>query len=267
LVATHFGPTIAVTTIATLLAVETGRGWGASAVAAAVLAGQCSVGWSNDYFDASRDRTANRTDKPIVAGSVTEHLLGRAAVSALVLAVALSFLSGWRAACVHVVALCSAWTYNAWAKSTWLSPLPYALSFGLLPAFVTLGLPGHPWPQPEASFAAGLLGLGAHFINTVDDAEADRLTGVRGFPQRIGVTGSLMVGVTMLAISFAMIALLVTSLTLSFCLFLGIGLISLSMVVVLTLRGDTRYSWRLTLVAALACVVLFATSGGSLVSH
>jgi len=38
---------------------------------------------------------------------------------------------------------------------------------------------------------AGLLGVGAHFANTVGDTEADAATGVRGLPQRIGARASL----------------------------------------------------------------------------
>lgn len=33
-------------------------------LSAAVLAGQLSIGWSNDYLDAERDRAAHRADKP-----------------------------------------------------------------------------------------------------------------------------------------------------------------------------------------------------------
>jgi len=41
---------VAVTVIATALAVAVGRGWGSVWVALAVLTGQLSVGWSNDTY-------------------------------------------------------------------------------------------------------------------------------------------------------------------------------------------------------------------------
>ena len=82
--------------------------------------------------------------------------------------------------------MAAAWAYNLGLKSTWLSPLPYALAFGLLPAFVTLGLAGHPWPRPAVTAVAALLGVGAHLLNTIPDHDADLRTGVRGLPQRIG---------------------------------------------------------------------------------
>ena len=51
--ATHAGPTVAVTTVSTLLAVAAGVPGGRTAlVCAAVLAGQASIGWSNDWLDA-----------------------------------------------------------------------------------------------------------------------------------------------------------------------------------------------------------------------
>ena len=49
--ACHLQPTLAVTAISTALALSVGRGVGALAVLFAVLAGQLSVGWSNDYLD------------------------------------------------------------------------------------------------------------------------------------------------------------------------------------------------------------------------
>jgi len=135
--ACHFQPTLAVTAVTTGLAALAGRSaWGCVAVAAAVLAGQLSTGWSNDWFDAPRDRAAGRTDKPIVAGDVSVGTVRAAACTALVAAVPLSLLSGWRAAGAHLVAIASAWAYNLGLKATVVSPVPYALSFGLLPAFV-----------------------------------------------------------------------------------------------------------------------------------
>ena len=75
--ATHPGPTVAVTTVATLLAVAAGVGRrrGRSLVCAAVLAGQASIGWSNDWLDADRDRAVARADKPVVQGAVAPGLL------------------------------------------------------------------------------------------------------------------------------------------------------------------------------------------------
>ncbi len=200
-VACHLPPTLAVTAVATALALDVGRGRSSLWVALAVLVGQLSVGWSNDALDATRDRAAARTTKPIVAGEVSRRLVALCALAALVLCVPLSLASGWRAATVHLVAVALAWAYNLGLKATWASVIPYALAFALLPAFVTLGLAGSPWPKPVVMLVAGLLGVGAHFLNTIADADDDALTGVRGLPQRLGPAVSLRVGVVILALA------------------------------------------------------------------
>jgi 4-hydroxybenzoate polyprenyltransferase len=78
------------------------------------------------------------------------------------------------------------WAYNLVFKHTVLSPLPYAVGFGSLPAFVTLGLPAPSWPAWWAVAAGALLGVGAHLVNVLPDIEDDLAAGVRGLPQRLG---------------------------------------------------------------------------------
>src|SRR3954447_25970224 len=93
--ATHLGPTLAVTVVATLLAVAAGTATGRAAlVGVAVLAGQASIGWSNDGLDADRDLAVGRADKPVVQGAVTAHALRTAALCAAALAVVLSLALG-----------------------------------------------------------------------------------------------------------------------------------------------------------------------------
>nr|MDQ6919831.1 UbiA family prenyltransferase [Candidatus Dormibacteraeota bacterium] len=136
----HPEPTAAVTGLTTALAVSVGRGWGSVWVTAAVLSGQLSVGWANDYIDRDRDRAAGRTSKPIAGVRIGATTVRNAAIVALVLAVPLSLLSGPAAAAVHLTAIALAHAYNLWLKATVLSVVPYALAFAMLPVFVTLGL-------------------------------------------------------------------------------------------------------------------------------
>ena len=257
--ACHFQPTVAVVLLTTALAALNHRPWlGCIGVAAAVLAGQLSTGWSNDWFDADRDESVNRSDKPIVAGEVAVGTVRVAALIALAAAVPLSLLSGWRAAGIHLVALGSAWAYNAGLKSTLLSPVPYALSFALLPAFVTLGPPTWAWPQGGIVVATGLLGVGAHFINTLPDRQDDRETGVRGLPQRLPSSTALLIGVGLLGGCAVAIRGLggasptAENLLLALCLAVDLG-------VVIAVRADRqRTAWTLTLVSVLGCLGLFA---------
>lgn len=83
-VASHPGPSLAITALATLLAAQAApHGVGPVLTAPAMLAGQLSVGWSNDALDSERDAAARRTDKPIAAGLISKRAvweIGRAHV-------------------------------------------------------------------------------------------------------------------------------------------------------------------------------------------
>src|SRR5690606_20447638 len=112
-VASHFPPTVMVTAFALALAAGIGAGARTTTlVTLAVLAGQLSVGWCNDWLDAPRDLAVGRTDKPVVQGSVTPGALRVAALAALATCVVLSFATGLVPGLVHVAAVASAWAYD-----------------------------------------------------------------------------------------------------------------------------------------------------------
>ncbi len=177
--------------------------WGAVAVelaldelavlAAAVYTGQLSVGWSNDWLDAPRDIAAGRVDKPVAVGLVGRRAVGVAAVVALGLCVVTSALLGAAAGAVNLFTVLLAWGYNVGLKGSVVSPLTYAAFFGLLPAVATLAADPPTWPPASVVVGAALLGVGAHFANTVGDVAADEATAVRGLPQRLGPRPSLLV--------------------------------------------------------------------------
>ncbi|MEO3776220.1 UbiA family prenyltransferase [Micromonospora sp. B11E3] len=190
--ASHPEPAAAVTAVAGLLAHGVGhRPAGVAAVALTVLASQLAVGWSNDHLDADRDAAVGRTDKPVATGAVSRRAIGLAARLAALATVLLAAAATNRAATLCVaVGLASALLYNWPLKSTPVSVLPYAVSFGALPAFVVLALPGAPTPPGWLLAAAALLGAGAHFANVLPDLADDARTGVRGLPHRLGAVGS-----------------------------------------------------------------------------
>lgn len=263
--ACHLPPTVAVTAIATALAIATHRGAGIAAVTFAVGAGQLAVGWSNDYIDRDADTRAGRLDKPIVAGRVNADTVRRGAIVALVACVPLSFLSGWRAAGVHLAAVGAALAYNLWLKKSLASPLPYALAFGALPVFVTLGLPGHPLPPLWAVAASGTFGCGAHFVNTLDDIEDDRLQNVRGLPQRLGVGVSLGVGASLLALATCILTFSPTRSPSALVLTLFFATIAILVGVVLSVATNhIAFAWPLTIASAVIAAVLLLASGTSL---
>jgi 4-hydroxybenzoate polyprenyltransferase len=183
----HPGPGLAVTVIAIVL----GIGLGLEPVrllflGLAVLANQVSVGLSNDWIDAERDRAVGRRDKPVAQGWIGAGAVRTAAWIAAGLAILLTVPLGWAATIVHAVFIASAWSYNAGLKKTPFSALPYIVSFGLLPAIVTLSRADPAWAAPWALGVGALLGIAAHFANVLPDLEDDRATGVRGLPHRLG---------------------------------------------------------------------------------
>jgi heme o synthase len=261
----HPEPGGAVTLAMTLLAVGVGhRGWAVVGVAAAVGATQLAVGWVNDWLDADRDRASGRGDKPVAVGAVSQRTVG---IAGLVASVVIPFLGlpfGWKAAvCITLVGI-FALLYDWPLKSTSWSVLPYLVAFGLLPAFVVLALPGHPWPPVWLVAAGSLLGGGAHFANVLPDLADDAATGVRGLPHRIGATGSTIA---------AALLLLAATLTLVFGppgppSWAGIAAAAVA-VVVLPLgwyaaqrsRGRPVAMFRAVIVVALIDIVLLIFSG------
>jgi 4-hydroxybenzoate polyprenyltransferase len=170
--------------MATVLAAEAApHGFGPVLVAPAMLAGQLSVGWSNDACDAARDVAAGRTDKPVVRGEITVRSLWVAAFVSLAAALAMAAAISLVTMGILALLVGAAWAYNLGLKSTAWSGLMYLLGFGPLPAYAASTLPGQPAPRFWVCVAAGLVGLGAHFANVLPDLDADLRSGVRGLPQ------------------------------------------------------------------------------------
>src|SRR6478752_10431464 len=83
--AAHAAPAAFVTALACALSVGIGAGARTTVlVTTAVLAGQLSVGWSNDWIDADRDRAVGRSDKPVGDGRLAVSTVRTAALVALV---------------------------------------------------------------------------------------------------------------------------------------------------------------------------------------
>jgi 4-hydroxybenzoate polyprenyltransferase len=206
--ATHAGPTVAVTTVATLLAVGVGIPAGrATLVCVAVLAGQASIGWSNDWLDADRDRAVARVDKPVVQGAVSPSALRSAALTAAAVATIGSLALGVVPGLLLLVLVVSGWAYNLGLKRTALSPLPYVTGFGALPAGVVAAAPGTPVAPWWLVAAGGALGAAAHFANVAPDVEDDLATGVRGLPHRLGAVPSAVAGAVLLGTASSLLVL------------------------------------------------------------
>ena len=190
--ASHPLPTAAMTLAVTAAAALTGRsGAECLLVAVTVLTGQLTVGWLNDVVDRGRDAAVGRQDKPVAMGWVDPGTVTFAIAVVVLLVVPLSIANGTAAGVAHLLAVASAWSYNLWFKRTVLSWVPYAVAFGLLPAFLSYGglgggMHGSP-PTIAMTVLAAMLGIGIHFLNTLPDLVEDKETGIRHLPLRIAL--------------------------------------------------------------------------------
>ena len=255
----HAPPTVAVTALVTATAVSAGVGVRTLVLAAAILTGQASIGWANDYVDADRDRLVDRRDKPIATGAVSPETVGVAARAALVATVPLSLAVGWRAGAAHLVAVGSGWLYDLQLKHTAASWAPYALSFGLLPVIIAAALPGSPRPQLLVVGVAAFLGVAAHFANTIGDAQDDATTGVRGLPQRIGPRASVVVAAVTVVVAAALLLVATRASTASA---VALGVAAAAVPVAAWKRRSRRADFLAVIVAAGALVVAFVITGG-----
>ena len=205
--ATHFGPTVLVVSISFTLAFTQLSFSKSFEIALAILAGQCVVGWTNELVDHARDAEAGRSKKPLVAGSISRKQLQLGVAFALTLAILLSFLGplGVRGGWLHMLGLISAASYNFWAKSTWFSPVPYAISFGALPWAIYAAAEKHPpaWLFVDFIF----LSVAFHFLNVIKDLEWDLEQGVKGAPQRLGKFWSINTALLLGALALLFLAL------------------------------------------------------------
>ena len=247
-------PVVVVTAVAGALALGAGRGAGTAWVVLAILAGQLFIGWSNDYLDRDRDRAAGRKDKPIATGRIAARTVGVAAVVALIAAVPLSLASGIAATMVHLAGLASGTAYNAGLKRTPFSAAPFVISFALIPAFVTLGLPHAHWPPAWVMAAAALIGVGSHFAQSRPDVAVDRMQGATGVPQIAGDRGSAVLAALLLAAGAVVIAAGTHSL---------VPLVAVLPVPVVVLAPPAA-AFRVTMLIAVLAVGAFLLNGGSL---
>jgi 4-hydroxybenzoate polyprenyltransferase len=202
----HPIPSLAVAAITAGLARLVGLPLGrAILVTTAIFTGQLSIGWSNDYIDAQRDRAVRRSDKPVASGAVAPRMVAIAAGVAASLALVLSAALGWPGGAAVVVVTAWGWAYNLGLKATVLSWLPYAIAFGMLSAVVTLSASPPRWPAAWALAAGALLGVAAHLANVLPDLGQDAATGIRGLPHRLGPKATALAGAVLLLAASAVI--------------------------------------------------------------
>jgi 4-hydroxybenzoate polyprenyltransferase len=263
----HPGPSIAVTVITVGLGISSGLDpFRIVALGLAMLAGQLSVGLSNDWIDAERDRAVARADKPIALGEIGASTVRNAALACALAMVVLAIALGWQAELVLIVAVGAAWAYNAWLKKSVFSIVAYMIGFGALPAIATLSRAAPAAPSTWALGVGALLGAAAHFANTLPDLDDDRATGVAGLPQRLG---------RRLSSALTYLVLLAAS-VLEFLGTGGFGFVpgelGLAASIAIAVIGGamilrpTRWHFRLVIIAAMIDVVVLIFSGSRILA-
>ena len=198
--ASHFGPTLIVTSISWFFAAYYWWEGPAYVIAFGVFTGQLVVGWSNDLYDYADDLKHNRLNKPLVAGTITPSYL----MKWLRFMVPFSFVAnllgplGFKGGLVYMFGISMGVAYNFYFKYNVFSWLPYALAFAALPSCIAISKDVTP---PVWMWLGGaLLGSAAHFINVIKDIDQDRASGIGGAPQRIGKRNSIFVAVLLIAL-------------------------------------------------------------------
>ena len=203
--AAHFGPTMIVTGISFLLAVRLWWEGPAYIIAFTVFCGQLLIGWSNDIYDYQDDLVHNRTNKPLVAGTVTIDNLRKATFILFPFAILINVLGplGIKGGSVYLLGVGCGIAYNFYFKFSPLSPLPYAIACAALPASVYYAVDRTP---PIWILAAGsLLGVGFHFLNVLKDIEKDQISSIKGLPQIVGKKASAGIALVLIFIAILII--------------------------------------------------------------
>lgn len=198
--ASHFGPTLIVTTISWFFAAHYWWEGPAFVIAFGVFTGQLVVGWSNDLYDYKDDLMHNRQNKPLVAEVISQSYLKRW----LAFMVPFSFVAnllgplGFKGGLVYMFGISMGVAYNFYFKFNLFSWLPYALAFAALPSCIAISK--NVTPPVWMWLGGALLGSAAHFINVIKDMDQDRASGIGGAPQRIGKRASIVVAAVLIAL-------------------------------------------------------------------
>ena len=198
LAASHFGPTVLITSISYVIALKLWWEGPAYVIAFTVFLGQLLIGWSNDLYDYEDDLKHQRTNKPLVVGTITFAQLRKTTFIFLPFTVVANLFGplGLKGGLVYLLGVGCGIAYNFYFKFSRFSPLPYAIACAALPASIYFAVDRTP---PVWILAAGsLLGVAFHFLNVIKDMQQDQKSEIKGLPQRSGNKASVITAVILL---------------------------------------------------------------------
>jgi len=205
--ASHFIPSLIVSSIAFVFGVHYWWEGPAYVIAFTVFTGQLVVGWSNDLYDFADDQKHQRMNKPLVSGVITEKYLR----SWLIFMVPFSFLAnifgplGFKGGLLYWLGVGFGVAYNFYFKFNFLSPVPFAVAFAILPSCIAISKDVTP---PLWMWLGGaLFGSAAHFINVLKDLDQDRASDIKGMPQIVGKKASITIAALLSVAAVAVIVI------------------------------------------------------------
>lgn len=205
--ASHFIPSLIVSSVAFAFGVHYWWEGPAYVIAFTVFTGQLVVGWSNDLYDFADDQKHQRLNKPLVSGVITEKYLR----SWLIFMVPFSFLVnllgplGFKGGLLYWLGIGCGVAYNFYFKFTFLSPLPFAVAFAILPSCIAISKDVTP---PLWMWLGGaLLGCAAHFVNVLKDLDQDRVSEIKGLPQIVGKKVSITIAAVLGVIALVVLVI------------------------------------------------------------
>jgi 4-hydroxybenzoate polyprenyltransferase len=157
-----------------------------------VLVGQACLGWFNDLVDRARDARHAAAGKPVADGRLDPGTVWFVLAVGVFVVVPLAVANGVYAGSAYLISLAVAvlgtW---AWIRRGFLSWLPWAASFGLLPAFLSYGGwggqdNGAP-PEVLVTVLAAALGIGVHFLRALWGLVPDNADGWTYLPLKLGL--------------------------------------------------------------------------------
>ena len=163
----------------------------AGVVLLTVLVGQTILGWHNDIVDKERDEAHQKPRKPIADGRLDAGAAWYAIIVAALILVPLSITTGITAGAIYLVSVCVGMLGNVVLRTGFFSWVTWAVSFGMLPAYLSYGgwggqAVGEP-PETPITILAALLGIGVHFMRAVWGLVADHEDGWTYLPLKLGL--------------------------------------------------------------------------------
>ena len=205
--ASHFIPSLIVSSIAFAFGIHYWWEGPAYVIAFTVFTGQLVVGWSNDLYDFADDQKHQRLNKPLVSGVITEKYLR----SWLIFMVPFSFVAnilgplGFKGGLLYWLGIGCGVAYDFYFKFTFLSPLPFAVAFAILPSCIAISKDVTP---PLWMWLGGaLLGSAAHFVNVLKDLDQDRASEIKGLPQIVGKMASITIAAVLSVIALVVLVI------------------------------------------------------------